>query len=184
MLIAVAVTTNCTVTPSAWRFTLPGVTIPPTRNERPCGTSFATTWLGVKKNTRFSRNAASTKAAATPRATRPPAIIASRFCRGFIGRLVQRCRGGEAVRERCACATRAARFPRARDRASRGRSPKHRTHSRPLQENYPSCPRSRGSPRVVRHPLARAFALEHDAARAHQCGCDAVEPEAESHDDH
>src|SRR5712691_467371 len=71
---------NCTVTPSAWRFTLPCVTIPPIRNERPCGTSFAATWLGVKKNTRFSWNAASTKAAVTPSATRPPAIIASRFC--------------------------------------------------------------------------------------------------------
>src|SRR6058998_3545339 len=55
---AVSVTTNCTVIPSARRFTLPGVTIPPTRNDRPCGTSFAATWLGVKKNTRFSWNAA------------------------------------------------------------------------------------------------------------------------------
>src|SRR3977135_1463887 len=179
MLFAVSVTTNCTVTPSGWRFTLPGVTIPPMRNERPWGTSFAATWLGVKKKTRFSWNAASTKAAVTPSATRPPAIIASRFCLGFIGRLVLRRRGGEGVREGCACATLAARFTRSRDRASRGRSPKHRTHSPPLQGNYPSCPSSRGSPRVVRHPLARAFALEHYAARPTHCGCDAVEPEAE-----
>src|SRR2546427_6500923 len=175
---------NCTVIPSAWRFTLPGVTIPPTRNERPCGTSFAATWLGVKKNTRFSLNAASTKAAATPSATRPTAIIASRFCLGFICRLVLRRRGGEGARERCACATRAARFPRSRDRALRGRNPKHRTHSPPLQGNFPGCPSSRGSPRVVRHPLARAFALEHDAARPKQRGCDAVEPESESHHGH
>src|SRR6266853_1716694 len=184
MLFAVSVTTNCTVTPSGWRFTLPGVTMPPTRNERPCGTSFAATWLGVKKNTRFSWNAASTKAAVTPSATRPPAIIAIRFCLGLIGSLALRCRGGEALRGRCACAARAARFPRPPDRASRGRSPKHRTHSPPLQGNFPSCPSSRGSPRVVRRPLARAFALEHDAARAQQRGCDAVEPESESHHGH
>jgi len=42
-----------TVTPSAWRLTLPGSTRPPMRKVRPCGASFAATCEGVKKNTRF-----------------------------------------------------------------------------------------------------------------------------------
>ena len=44
------------------------------RNERPCGASLDTTWLGVKKNTMFDWKAFSTSAAATPRAASPETI--------------------------------------------------------------------------------------------------------------
>src|ERR671914_489566 len=81
MLFAVSVTTKRTSTPS--RFTLPFSTMPPILNVRPVGASFAATCEGVKKNTRFSWNAVSTSAVATPSATRPTRIAAMRLCLGF-----------------------------------------------------------------------------------------------------
>jgi hypothetical protein len=71
-----------TSTPS--RFTLPATTMPPMRKVRPEGASLAATCEGVKKNTRFFWNAVSTKALATPSATRPSAIAAMRLCLGFM----------------------------------------------------------------------------------------------------
>src|SRR5688572_5377317 len=82
MLFAVSVTTKRTSTPS--RFTVPFSTMPPMRNRRPCGASLATTWDGVKKNTRFFSKAERTSVAAMPRATTPSAMAARRLCRGFI----------------------------------------------------------------------------------------------------
>src|SRR3970282_29649 len=81
MVFAVSVTTKCTSTPS--RFTLPASTMPPMRKVRPCGASLAATCDGVKKNTRFFSNAASTSAAAMPSAATPSAIAARRLCLGF-----------------------------------------------------------------------------------------------------
>src|SRR3954463_14815040 len=70
-----------TSTPS--RFTLPTCTMPPMRNVRPTGASFAATCEGVKKNTRFLLNAVSTSAVAMPSAATPAAIHAIRLCLGF-----------------------------------------------------------------------------------------------------
>src|SRR6266851_9580842 len=81
MLFAVSVTVNSTLTPS--RFRLPGTTMPPMRKLRPCGASWAATCEGVKKNTRFFWNAASTSAAAMPSAATPTAIAVMRLCLGF-----------------------------------------------------------------------------------------------------
>src|ERR1041384_7326868 len=81
MVFAVSVTTKRTSTPS--RFRLPGSTMPPMRNVRPSGASFAATCVGEKKNTRFSLNAFSTSAVATPSATTPSAMAAIRLCLGF-----------------------------------------------------------------------------------------------------
>src|SRR5258706_6345677 len=81
MDLAVAVTTKCTSTP--WRFRLPGTTMPPMRKVRPTGASLAATCDGVKKNTRFLLNAVRTSAVATPSATTPSAIHATRLCLGF-----------------------------------------------------------------------------------------------------
>ena len=53
ILLAVSVTTKRTLTPSASRLTLPFSTSPPMRKLLLTGASFAATWLGVKKNTRF-----------------------------------------------------------------------------------------------------------------------------------
>src|SRR4051812_16312188 len=89
MVFAVSVTTNCTVTPSGWRLTLPFSTMPPILKVRPCGASFAATCDGVKKNTRFSWNALSTSAATVPRAARPARMIAIRLCLGFTASLSQ-----------------------------------------------------------------------------------------------
>src|SRR3954471_5616948 len=83
MVLAVSVTVNCTVTPSACRLTLPFSTMPPMRKLRPCGALLATTSLGVKKNTRFSWNALSTSAVTAPRATTPITMAAIRLCLGF-----------------------------------------------------------------------------------------------------
>src|SRR5207302_8247984 len=66
------------------RFRLPGTTMPPMRNVRPTGASFAATCEGVKKNTRFLLKAVSTSAAAMPSAATPPAIHAMRLCLGFM----------------------------------------------------------------------------------------------------
>src|SRR5918995_6850670 len=57
--------------------------MPPMRNKRPCGASFAATCDGVKKNTRLSWNAVSTSAVAAPSAARPPTIASRRLCLGF-----------------------------------------------------------------------------------------------------
>src|SRR6185503_14479181 len=81
MVFAVSVTTKRTSTPS--RFTLPFSTMPPMRNRRPFGASFAATCVGVKKNTRFSSNALSTSAVATPSTARPPRIAIRRLVLGF-----------------------------------------------------------------------------------------------------
>src|SRR5436190_132200 len=81
MVFAVSVTTKRTSTPS--RFRLPGTTMPPMRNVRPTGASFAATCEGVKKNTRFLLNAVSTSAVAMPSAATPAAIQAIRLCLGF-----------------------------------------------------------------------------------------------------
>src|SRR3954462_8154173 len=81
MFFAVSVTTKCTSTP--WRLTLPGTTMPPMRNVRPTGASFAATGDGVKKNTGFLLNAVSTSALALPSAATPAAIHAIRLCLGF-----------------------------------------------------------------------------------------------------
>src|SRR5262245_35372108 len=83
MLFAVSVTTNSTVSPSPRRLTLPVWTIPPMRNARSLGASPAAICDGLKKKTRFDWNALSTSAAATATAATPPAMIASRLCRGF-----------------------------------------------------------------------------------------------------
>src|SRR5262245_17579440 len=62
---------------------LPTSTSPPMRKARSRGASFAATWLGVKKNTRFDWNALSTSEAATPRAASPPTIHSARLVLGF-----------------------------------------------------------------------------------------------------
>src|SRR5437764_5855394 len=81
MVFAVSVTAKRTSTPS--RFRLPGTTMPPMRNVRPSGASFAATCEGVKKNTRFLLNALRTSAVAMPSAATPSAIQAMRLCLGF-----------------------------------------------------------------------------------------------------
>src|SRR5215468_3561172 len=87
MLLAVSVTTNRTVRPSVWRFTLPASTSPPTRNARSLGASPAATCDGLKKNTRFERNAFRTSADAIAIALKPAAMNTRRLCRGFTGDL-------------------------------------------------------------------------------------------------
>src|SRR5512145_509651 len=84
MSLAVSVTTNSTVSPSGRRLTLPACTMPPSRKLRPWGASPATTWLGLKKNTRLDWNALSTRAATSPRPATPPAMMASFLCLGFM----------------------------------------------------------------------------------------------------
>src|SRR5258705_10976852 len=86
---AVSVTTKRTSTPD--RFRLPGTTMPPMRNVRPTGASFAATCEGVKKNTRFWLNAVRTSAVAMPSAATPAAIHAIRLCLGFTLPLQQQC---------------------------------------------------------------------------------------------
>src|SRR5688500_3545404 len=81
MVFAVSVTTKRTSTPS--RLTLPFSTMPPIRKVLPCGASFAATCEGVKKNTRFCRNAVSTSAVAAPSTARPPTIAIRRLVLGF-----------------------------------------------------------------------------------------------------
>src|SRR5258705_9862805 len=83
MVRAVSVTRKRTVSASDSRTTLPASTSPPMRNARLCGASFAATWLGVKKNTRFDWKAFSTSVAATPSAARPAAIQSPRLVLGF-----------------------------------------------------------------------------------------------------
>ncbi len=85
MVFAVSVTRKCTVRPSFSRFKLPASTMPPMRKALPRGASLASTWLGLKKNTRLLWKAFSTSAAAMPSAARPAAMIATRLCLGFIG---------------------------------------------------------------------------------------------------
>src|SRR5512138_1708347 len=87
MVFAVSVTRKRTSTPS--RFTLPGSTMPPMRKVRPSGASFAATWVGLKKNTRFFSKATSTSAATMPSAATPTPIAASRLCLGFTFSLQQ-----------------------------------------------------------------------------------------------
>src|SRR5262247_37269 len=89
MLWAVSVTTNCTVMPSAWRRTLPASTSPPTRKARSFGASPAATCDGLKKNTRFDRNALRTSAVAIATATTPTAMNARRLCRSFTSDLAR-----------------------------------------------------------------------------------------------
>src|SRR5688572_976378 len=92
MLLAVSVTVKRTVSPSGWRATLPFSTIPPMRNVRSFGASWAATCDGVKKKTRFCWNAVRISPAATAIAASPPAISAMRLWRGF----TWRSRGGAA----------------------------------------------------------------------------------------
>src|SRR5205085_8726195 len=63
--------------------------MPPMRNVRPTGASFAATCDGVKKNTRFLLNAVITSAVAMASATTPSAIQAKRLCLGFTNPLSQ-----------------------------------------------------------------------------------------------
>src|SRR5262249_50281833 len=83
-VLAVSVTLKRTVRPSLWRLRLPASTMPPIRNVRPCGTSFARTCVGLKKKTRLLWKALRISPAATPSTARPPAIRAILLCRGFM----------------------------------------------------------------------------------------------------
>src|SRR5262249_16766257 len=66
---------------------LPFSTMPPMRKVRPCGAFCSTTSVGVKKKTRFCRNALSTSAATMPSATTPPTMAAMRLYLGFTASL-------------------------------------------------------------------------------------------------
>ena len=76
-ILAVSVMPKVTVTPSAWRLTLPGSTTPPSLNVRPVGASFAATCVGEKKKTRFSLKACRASVTPAPTATTAAPMRAS-----------------------------------------------------------------------------------------------------------